>query len=277
MYYDILIYIIFISNEILSFFLCPLYMLRYFAILIDGDLENSLGGACSRDIWNITQKLLKDLPIEKDNIYTFFHNFHCDSYAKKLASQDIENISESNITNIKKCFDEVISLAKEDPMNVCIYFHYSGHGYQLADQNGDEIDGFDDIFLGHTMTDDYIWDNLISQLPSNAHIFILLDACHSGSGADMPYKWKNNRWELAKRNNIAAKCIGYSISACNDKECASQDVGETTGFAGSLTAGICDKCNFSNLIHNPIPTYNILVDRLRKLNQTVELYSVNIC
>lgn len=33
---------------------------KFIAILIDGDIENSLGGACSRDIWNISKKLLND-------------------------------------------------------------------------------------------------------------------------------------------------------------------------------------------------------------------------
>lgn len=123
------------------------------------------------------------------------------------------------------------------------------------------------------MTDDFIWDNLIEKLSSSTHLFASIDACHSGSGMDFPYIWKNNMWILHKKKKYDSKCSGYSFSACNDTQYSSQDVGETTGFSGSLTAGICDCCNFSEIIYNPFIAYNILSERLKKLNQTVELYS----
>lgn len=246
-------------------------MSNYIALIIDGDIENTLGGACSRDIWNITKKLLSDLPIDKKQIYTFFREPSSDRYAEKIKQFGITNINYSTIINIKNCFDYVITSAKLTPTT--IIFHYSGHGYQIPDNDGDELDGCDEIFLGHTMTDDFIWNNLVSRLPKSSHIFALMDACHSGSGMDFPYIWKNNKWELAKRKNINAFCSGFSLSACNDSQCASQDVGETTGFSGSLTAGICDCGNFSEFIHDPFKLYNILVPRLGKLNQTVELYT----
>ena len=247
-------------------------MAKYLAILIDGDIENSLGGACSRDVWNISKKLINDVRIEPNNVYAFFHDLKNDYYAQKVLQMGISNISESKLDNIKKCFDEIVRIAHQD--NTIIFFHYSGHGYQTSDPEGDEIDGMDEIFLGHTMKDDFIWDNLVSKLPETSYIFALLDACHSGSGMDMPYVWKNNGWSLAKRTNIEAKCCGYSISACNDSQCSSQDVGETTGFSGSLIAAVCDECHLLELIHDPQKYYINICNRLRKLNQTCELYSV---
>lgn len=247
-------------------------MQRYIAILIDGDNENTLGGACSRDVWNITKKILTDINIDKKDIYTFFHDVGNDRYIGKISQLGISNIMQNSLSNIKKCFDEVIKISKSE--KIIVFFHYSGHGYQVPDDNGDETDGYDEIFLGHTMRDDYIWDNLISQLPNTAHIFALMDACHSGSGTDMPYVWRNGAWVLNKKKNIIAECSGFSISACNDAQCASQDIGETTGFSGSLTAGVCDTCNFEELIHHPLRTYITLIPRLQKLNQNAELYCV---
>lgn len=243
-------------------------MSQYIAILIEGDNENTLGGACSRDIWNITMKILNDLPIKHQNIHTFFHNMEKDRYIKKISQLGVTNISLNTLTNVQKCFDYVSSLS-----NTIIYFHYSGHGYQIIDKSGDEIDGCDEIFLNKTMTDDYIWHNFIMKLPSSSHIFATIDACHSGSGLDLPYLWENNRWVCSKHTNIIAKCHGFSLSACNDSQCASQDIGETTGFAGSLTAGLCDFGNIFNSIHEPYDLYNFLTTRLAKLNQTVELYA----
>lgn len=247
-------------------------MSRYIAILIDGDNENTLGGACSRDVWNITKKIISDINIDKKDIHTFFHNMANDRYIEKLLQLGVHNISQNSLCNIKKCFDEIITISKSE--KIVVFFHYSGHGYQIQDDNGDEIDGCDEIFLGHTMRDDYIWDNLISRLPKTAHIFALMDACHSGSGTDMPYVWRNGHWVINKKKNINAECSGFSISACNDSQCASQDIGETTGFSGSLTAGVCDTCDFKELIHNPLQTYIALIPRLQKLNQNTELYSV---
>lgn len=249
-------------------------MTKYIAILIDGDNECSLGGGCSRDLWNITRKLINDLPIDKTDIHSFFHNRNNDIYAARMFQMGISNINDNALNTIKICFDKVIEQSKITKDETVIFFHYSGHGYQVPDNTGDEISGMDDIFLGHTMRDDFIWDNFITKLPETAYVIGFMDACHSGTGMDMPYEWKNEQWVLAKKNNIEAKCKGFSLSACSDSQCASQDIGETTGFAGSLTAGICDCCKLSDIIHNPFVLYNKLVPRLRMLGQTVILESV---
>lgn len=244
--------------------------MNYLAILIDGDVENSLGGACSRDVWNISKKILTDLPIDPSNIFTFFHNPTRDIYVEKIKNLGITHIDYSTTATIKNCFNYVVTLSNVQSLS--IVFHYSGHGYQVNDVDHDEIDGLDEIFLGHTMTDDFIWANLIEKLSSRTRIISLIDACHSGSGMDFPYIWRNNKWILCKNKNVFAKCIGYSLSACNDNQLASQDVGETTGFSGSLTAGICDCGNFVDMFECPFNIYNLLIPRLKKLNQTVELY-----
>lgn len=247
-------------------------MTKYVAILIDGDNENTLGYACSRDLWNISKKLIDDLHIDVDNIFSFFHNTTDDKYIKQIAKLGINNFYHNSLENITKCFNHIISLSKKE--SITVYFHYSGHGYQIRDTDGDELDGFDEIFLGHTMTDDYIWNNFITKLSKQTHVFLSIDACHSGSGADIPYILKNNVWTIAKKKNFDANCTGFSVSACNDSQCSQQDVGETTGFAGSLTASLCDLCNFNELIYNPLKYFDILKIRLKKLNQSFELYSI---
>jgi hypothetical protein len=247
-------------------------MTKYVAILIDGDNENTLGYACSRDLWNISKKLINDIHIDVNNIFAFLHNITNDVYIKQIAKLGITNFYHNSLENVGKCFEHIISLSEKE--HISIYFHYSGHGYQIHDTNGDEIDGLDEIFLGHSMTDDYIWNNLITKLSVHTHIFISIDACHSGSGADIPYIWKNNMWTLAKNKNIESNCSGFSVSACNDSQCAQQDIGDTTGFAGSLTACLCDLCDFKELIYNPLKYNDVLTNRLNKLHQTFELYSI---
>jgi len=70
-----------------------------------------------------------------------------------------------------------------------LLFHFSGHGSQIRDRNGDELkDRMDEILCPHDMDWDgtYIVDDdlqaVFSKLPKNARLEVLLDCCHSGTG-----------------------------------------------------------------------------------------------
>lgn len=264
-----------------------------YAILIEGDNENTLGGACSRDIWNIAKKIKNETQIKKENFYLFFydmlHNPFVVKYVEKITQLGIENIYENSIENILSCFQKIVDISHNSvaqevrTSGITIYFHYSGHGYQIKDADGDEIDGYDELFLGRKLTDDMIWKNFVSLLSKETKLFALIDACHSGSGIDLPYVWLSNKkelnsnnWVLHKKKYLDVKCIGYSISACQDNQSSMQDIGKTTGFSGSLTAGFCDESNFQEFFENPVGVYNKLYSRLKKLNQNVQLYCTKI-
>lgn len=68
-----------------------------------------------------------------------------------------------------------------------LVFHYSGHGSQVRDRNGDELkDHVDEILCPHNMnwgnpfTDDII-ASIFKRLPDEANLTMICDACHSGS------------------------------------------------------------------------------------------------
>lgn len=68
-------------------------------------------------------------------------------------------------------------------------FHFSGHGSQIRDRDGDELkDHMDEIICPHDMDWDgtYIVDDelkkIFSGIPKGATLDVLLDACHSGTG-----------------------------------------------------------------------------------------------
>lgn len=82
-------------------------------------------------------------------------------------------------------------LAKQAGKNAIIVFHFSGHGSQFPDQDGDETaDGEDETLLPYDTRTDDVFDILddeiddlfaeLAEYTSNA-VFIL-DNCHSGSG-----------------------------------------------------------------------------------------------
>ncbi len=69
-----------------------------------------------------------------------------------------------------------------------LVFHYSGHGSQIRDRDGDELkDRLDEILCPHDMDWDgtYIVDDEIARIfkkiPKGAHLEVFLDSCHSGT------------------------------------------------------------------------------------------------
>lgn len=80
-----------------------------------------------------------------------------------------------------------------------VVFYYSGHGCQIGDRNGDEDDGKDECLVPldylqyGVITDDVLRRHLVETLPVNVSLFILLDACNSGSGCDLPWNYYRYR------------------------------------------------------------------------------------
>ncbi|KAF8504307.1 peptidase C14, caspase domain-containing protein, partial [Russula emetica] len=62
-----------------------------------------------------------------------------------------------------------------------LFLHYSGHGSQVKDLNGDEVGGYDEVIfpLDYAQTGTIIDD--IKPLPSGCRLTAVFDSCHSGS------------------------------------------------------------------------------------------------
>jgi len=76
-----------------------------------------------------------------------------------------------------------------------VVFYYSGHGSQVPDMNGDEIDKLDEILCPYDFswaTKTYITDDEIGDILKTAKdgvvIDIILDCCHSGTATREPRK-----------------------------------------------------------------------------------------
>lgn len=70
-----------------------------------------------------------------------------------------------------------------------LFFHYSGHGSQVRDRDGDELrDNNDEIICcyGMTWSGGYIlddeFDSFFKSLPEQVKMEMILDSCHSGTG-----------------------------------------------------------------------------------------------
>ncbi|KAF9067600.1 peptidase C14, caspase domain-containing protein [Rhodocollybia butyracea] len=99
-------------------------------------------------------------------------------------------------------------LVKDAQPHDSLFFHYSGHGGQLADRTGDEMDFEDDcifpvdsIPLKHAsqheiaasrrniIIDDDLHLCLVSPLAPGVRLTAVFDSCHSGSVLDLPFMY----------------------------------------------------------------------------------------
>ncbi|XP_071934345.1 metacaspase-1 isoform X2 [Coffea arabica] len=116
-----------------------------------------------------------------------------------------------------------------------LVFHYSGHGSQQRNYNGDEVDGYDetlcplDFETQGMIVDDEINATIVRPLPRGAKLHAIIDACHSGTVLDLPFLCRMDRtgrytWEDHRPRSGAWKGTSggevISFSGCDDDQTA---------------------------------------------------------
>ncbi|RPB15276.1 peptidase C14 [Morchella conica CCBAS932] len=98
-------------------------------------------------------------------------------------------------------------LVKDAQPTDSLFFHYSGHGGQTKDHDGDEGDGYDETiypvdfrFNGH-IVDDEMHRIMVAPLKPGVRLTAIFDSCHSGSALDLPYLYSTRGVE--KEPNLA--------------------------------------------------------------------------
>merc|ERR1712217_467546 len=77
-----------------------------------------------------------------------------------------------------------------------LFFHYSGHGGSIADDDGDESDGKDECLFpvdfkeAGILRDDEVSQILVQNVPDGVKLVAVCDCCHSGTIMDLPYTYK---------------------------------------------------------------------------------------
>nr|GEV56024.1 hypothetical protein [Tanacetum cinerariifolium] len=122
-----------------------------------------------------------------------------------------------------------------------LMFYYSGHGCQVPDEDGDEIDGYDealcplDYKVAGLLLDDEINSTIVAPLPHGVTLHSVIDTCFSGTLLDLPflctmnqdglYKWEEQ--QLSYKGTRGGKAV--CISACADN----QNSADTSAFTGN--------------------------------------------
>ncbi|KAI0190726.1 caspase domain-containing protein [Xylaria flabelliformis] len=98
-------------------------------------------------------------------------------------------------------------LVKDARPNDSLFFHYSGHGGQTKDLDGDEEDGYDEVIypvdfrqVGH-ITDDEMHRIMVRPLQAGVRLTAIFDSCHSGTALDLPYIYSTQG--ILKEPNLA--------------------------------------------------------------------------
>lgn len=119
---------------------------------------------CVNDVNNLKAALLKYFAFQEQNIKVF-----TDLKATKKAMQD-----------------GMMKLVKGAKRGDVLLIHYSGHGSNVPDDNGDEADGRDEILCPTNLdwkdplTDDWL-RIAFDKLPAGVNLTVIMDCCHSGT------------------------------------------------------------------------------------------------
>ena len=101
---------------------------------------------------------------------------------------------QATLAGMTNAFDKLIQKAKAGDI---VVFHFSGHGEQIEDDNGDEGDGLDEALVSYDALQEYkagapikhFRDDLLAQkikelrtvLGPAGNLLVIVDACHSGT------------------------------------------------------------------------------------------------
>jgi hypothetical protein len=131
-----------------------------------------------------------------------------------------------------------------------LFLHYSGHGGQVKDPDGDRESGFDDTICPvdfeefGQITSDTLHKVLVTPLAPGVRLTVIFDCCHSGTAIELPFVYRSNEnGDISLVDNIkqgvrlasAARALiqgGFSMQKVND---AKQLVAGARSFFHGLT------------------------------------------
>lgn len=257
--------------------------------------------------WGITTRhaLVIGLGEYQDKAWSKIHGDRDVPIVKKMLAscgyKDIKTLvnREATKAGIINAFESLSNKCERGDM---VYIHFSGHGQQITDLNGDEDDGWDEAWIPYDamyaysnsykgeqhLIDDEIamWMSKIkSKIGTTGNLLLVVDACHSGDssrddieddeiyirGAEkdfiIPLKKKPAKIAKTKENWL-------TLTACRDFQVNCEVKTTSGGFYGMLSYALCKGYpDFKKKDNNGIATQlQQFVDKFRhQLPQDVTL------
>jgi len=198
-----------------------------------------------------------------------------------FAKENINILIDRDATtfNILKALEMLVYEAKPGDFLV---FHYSGHGSQVPDTNGDEKDRLDEIICpcdldwrSKVIRDDDL-SKVFEPVPAGVHIEVILDSCHSGTGLrtaggaycrqrflPMPEEIMVKVGEQRKVTPIKPERIQVLWAACRANQFAA-DAYFGGKYGGAFTTSLCESLAASK---GQIGRYDLLKSVQEKLKK----------
>lgn len=155
-----------------------------------------------------------------------------------------------------------------------LVFHFSGHGVQKLDTDGDEVDGYNEALCPldfeekGKILDDEINETIVRPLVPGVKLHAIIDTCHSGTILDLRYlcrisrtgywQWENHTRQPQKPKGTSGG-LAISISGCNDD----QKSADSSGFAESAAIGAMTDSFIKAVQSEPGTTYGRLLSAMR--------------
>lgn len=79
-----------------------------------------------------------------------------------------------------------------------LFLHYSGHGGQIADVDGNRTTGMDasivpvDFEQRGQISSTILHEHLVTYMARDCTLFVVMDCCHSGSALELPYVYRSD-------------------------------------------------------------------------------------
>lgn len=171
-------------------------------------------------------------------------------------------------TGIMNALYEMVVLSWKEDLDA-LWIHYSGHGASVRDAGAaDERDGLDECLVPSDYTkaglisDDTLC-TVLQRINPKTRVFCLMDCCHSGSIADLPFMYRTGGEPIVENANVIEPRI-LAMSGCSDHQTSADafNVGGDRTFTGALTS-----CVLQALQENPayLKDAIALLDRTRTL------------
>jgi len=127
-----------------------------------------------------------------------------------------------NKKNILKSLTEIVAKSASCTE---IWIHYSGHGSQISDTNGDEVSKLDEVIVPSDYPQSgYIVDDDLYAILKGAKCktVLLFDSCHSGTVVDLPWSYiyqnPSSYGIQNNNNNTLTNTEIFMFSGCRDDQ-----------------------------------------------------------
>jgi hypothetical protein len=150
-------------------------------------------------------------------------------------------------------------LVKDAHPHDALFFHYSGHGGQVPDKDGDEVDGLDEVIYpvdykkAGLIIDDEMHRIMVKSLPAGCRLTAIFDSCHSGTALDLPYIYHSNgrlKGAQTTQRALAEKATNadvISFSGCRDDQ-TSADTSQSGMAVGAMSYAFVKSLSWSGVL-----------------------------